>query len=116
MHPTWARILVTMPLFVLSALPPTAGAAVVLPTNFINETIVAGLDQPTSFAILPDQRVLVTEQVSGKVRLIVQGHIAGVDPVLVVPSINTTGGERGLQSIAVDPGWPGRPYVYLCYT
>src|SRR5207249_7569340 len=30
--------------------------------------------------------------------------------------LNTVGNERGLQSIAVDPGWPGRPYVYLCYT
>src|SRR4029079_10063408 len=27
-----------------------------------------------------------------------------------------TGAERGLLSIAVDPGWPARPYVYVHHT
>ena len=32
---------------------------------------------------------------------------------LTVPSLNATGLERGFQGMAVDPGWPGRPYVYF---
>jgi glucose/arabinose dehydrogenase len=30
--------------------------------------------------------------------------------------VNTSGGERGLLSIAIDPGWPQRSLVYAYYT
>jgi glucose/arabinose dehydrogenase len=94
----------------------TAHADVVLPDNFVNEVIVEELDQPTSMAFLPDGRVLLTEQRNGKVRMVVNGHIASTDPIFAVPLLNTGGYERGLEGIAVDPRWPLRPYVYLYYT
>ena len=95
----------------LAAVPATA--AVRLPDDFVNEVLLTGLNQPNSMAFLPDGRLLFTEQRTGKVRLVVNGHLAATDPVLVVPQLNAGGYERGLQGIAVDPRWPSRPYVYL---
>ena len=93
-----------------------AHGVVVVPGGFVNDTLVTGLDSPTSMAFLPDGRLLVTEQRTGFVRLVVNGHIAAGDPVLAIPDVNATGYERGLQGVAVDPGWPARPYVYFSYT
>jgi len=108
-------------LLALALLVPAAGipgtaAAIDLPPDFTNDVIVGTLDEPNSFAFLPDGRVLVTEQRTGNVRLLVDGAIAATDPVLVVPSLQTVGYERGLQGVAVDPAWPARPFVYLAYT
>jgi glucose/arabinose dehydrogenase len=88
----------------------------IVPTNFVNDILVGALHQPTSFAFLPDGRVLLTEQRTGKVRLIVNNnHVAATDPVLTVPSLVSTGNEQGLLAIAIDPAWPTKPYVYLYY-
>src|SRR5262249_2021652 len=91
-------------------------AAVRLPTGFVNDILLTGLDEPNSMAFLPDGRLLFTEQRTGAVRLVVGGHIAASDPVLIVPGLVSLDYERGLQGVAVDPGWPGRPYIYLYYT
>jgi len=85
-----------------------------LPSGFTDQLVANGLSQPTSFAFLPDGRVLVTEQTTGRIRLIVGGTTVSA-PVATVTSL-TTGAERGLLSIAVDPGWPARPYVYVHHT
>lgn len=99
----------------LSASVPPAHAAVQVPSGFADEIVVEGLNEPNSMAFLPDGRLLVTEQRTGKVRLIVDGHVAATDPILTVPDLNAVGYERGLQGVAVDPGWPARPFVYLFY-
>jgi glucose/arabinose dehydrogenase len=90
-----------------------AAAVVSVPTDFTNDLIVGGLSQPISFAFLPDGRILFTEQKTGRIRMIVNGHIAATNPVYQVPAVNITGQERGLLGIAVDPEWPTRPYVYF---
>jgi glucose/arabinose dehydrogenase len=94
----------------------TAHPMVQVPENFVSETIVAGLDLPNSMAFLPDGRLLFTELKSGRVRLLVNGHLAATDPALTVEHLVGLGYERGLQGIAVDPGWPARPYIYVYYT
>ncbi|HET9325617.1 MAG TPA: PQQ-dependent sugar dehydrogenase, partial [Candidatus Eisenbacteria bacterium] len=83
--------------------------------SFVDETVVSGLNQPNGMAFLPDGRLLVTELTTGKIRMIVNGHVASTDPMITVDSV-TTGVERGLQGIAVDPRWPTFPYVYVGYT
>lgn len=88
-------------------------AAVDVPDNFVHETLVTGLSEPNSLASLPDGRLLFTEQRTAKVRMVVNGHLAATDPLLVVPNVNSSGYERGLQGIAVDPQWPQRPYLYF---
>lgn len=100
----------------LAAYAAPANGEVRVPDGFVSETMVTGLEQPNSMAFLPDGRVLFTEQKTARVRMVVNGQLATTDPVLTVDNVETNGYERGLQGIAVDPGWPTRPYVYLYYT
>lgn len=88
--------------------------AATLPTNFSDQLVASGLNMPTSLAFLPDGRALVTEQNSGAIRMVVGSTVTGA--LVIVPSLNTDGYERGLLSIAVDPQWPSRPYVYVHHT
>jgi len=113
-----ARLAILAVLAVAWGLTAPAHAQPALPTGFIDETVVSGLDQPNGMAFLPDGRILITEQYTGKIRLIVNGHVASTDPAVTVDSVNTAGanGERGLEGIAVDPRWPTFPYVYVAYT
>jgi glucose/arabinose dehydrogenase len=97
------------------AIAPPVAAQFALPTQFVDEQVIGGLDVPVGMACLPDGRILVVEQVNARVRLIVNGALAATDPVLTVADVNINGSERGLLGIAVDPGWPARPYIYLQY-
>lgn len=109
------RIALAAALAVLSFCAPRLRADVTLPTGFVDDTLLTGLSGPTSMAFLPDGRLLITEQRTGWVRLFVNGHIAATDPVLVVPELSAEDYESGLQYVAVDPGWPERPYAYFYY-
>lgn len=100
----------------LLLLAPVAAHAVVrVPTNFENEIIAFGLSEPNSMAFLPDGRILVTEQRTGRIRMVVGSLIASKDPALQVMNVEAGGYEQGLQGIAVDPAWPDRPYIYIFY-
>jgi len=92
-----------------------AAAVVQVPANFVNETLATGLNEPNSFAFLPDGRLLFTEQRTGNVRLFANGHVSATI-LVTVPSLESAAYERGLQGVAVDPAWPARPYVYLYYS
>ena len=97
-----------------AALAHAAGGTV--PTNFTDSLVLSGLRFPVGMTTLPDGRVLFTEQFTARVRLIVSGALAATDPVCTVPDVrNNPNSEQGLLGIAVDPGWPGRPYVYVYY-
>ena len=87
-----------------------------VPTGFHDELLAGGLNWPVAIALLPDGRVLVTEQFSGRIRLVVNGAISVVDPVCTVPGVrNNPSSEQGLLGLAIDPQWPSRPYVYVHY-
>ena len=64
-----------------------ARAQASLPAGFRDQPIVGGLRYPTGFAFLPDGRCLFVEQLSGRVRLIVNGVIASTDPVCTIPDV-----------------------------
>ncbi len=105
------KLLLTLLLALAVSAP--ARAEVRLPDAFADELVVSGLASPTGMAFLPDGRLLVVEQKTGALRLVVRDALAPVDPVGIVPQVHGRGGERGLLGIAVDPGWPSRPYVYV---
>ena len=98
----------------LGAAEPVARAA--LPTGFADEVVKSGLSQPASFAFLPDGRILVVEQVTKRIRLVVGGGFGATDPMHTIVDVNTSGNERGLLGIAVDPGYPARPYIYVYFS
>ncbi|MGH8005044.1 MAG: PQQ-dependent sugar dehydrogenase, partial [Limisphaerales bacterium] len=86
--------------------------AATVPTGFIDQLVVGGLSQPSAFAFVPDGRVLFTEQKTRRIRMIVNGAVSTTDPLMTIADVNTAGNEQGLLGIAIDPGWPARPYVY----
>lgn len=96
----------------IGVLPVCAWAQGVVPTGFSDQLVAAGFTQPVGIAFLPDGRLLVVEQRSARIKLIRIGPPIAVDTVGTVPATNSAAFERGLLGIAVDPGWPARPYLY----
>lgn len=99
-------------LVLVCPVPSCARAQGTIPTGFTDELIADSLSQPVGIALLPDGRVLVIEQRSARIKLIRIGPPVTVDSVGTVPGVNSVANERGLLGIAVDPGWPARPYLY----
>jgi glucose/arabinose dehydrogenase len=94
---------------------PATVPAVTLPDHFAAEVIPPGthFNQPTTFAFLPDGRILVAEK-RGVVRMVEHG-VKLVPPVWDGSTEVLTQGDRGLIGLAVDPDFLARPYLYLLY-
>lgn len=77
------------------------------------EEVAAGLEAPWGLAFLPDGSALVAQRDSAEVvRVSPDGAVTGVGTVEgAAPN-----GEGGLLGLAVDPGFPGEPYVYAYHT
>jgi glucose/arabinose dehydrogenase len=88
-------------------------AEIVLPAGFVDRA-VASVPSPTSFAITPDGRILVTTQ-PGAVRVIVNGQLRAQAALNLTPSI-CSNSERGMLGIAVDPQFTQNGFVYIYYT
>jgi len=111
------RLMIFLALTVLIGLQiPGPLQAATVPTDFSDQSVKSGFSQPVGFAFLPDGRALVIEQVTAQIRLVVNGSFGTTDPLVTVPSVNTSGNERGLLGIDVDAGWPARPYIYIYYS
>lgn len=89
-------------------------AAVSLPGGFAVETLVAGLNFPTSFAFLPDGRILIAEK-RGVVRVYKGGALLTAPLIDITDHVNDYW-DHGLLSIAPDPNFATNGYLYLLYT
>lgn len=74
--------------------------------------VVSGLFLPTTLAFLGPDDFLVLEKSTGQVKRVVGGAVQGVVLDLAV----NFGSERGLLGIALQPGFPDDPGVYLYWT
>jgi glucose/arabinose dehydrogenase/PKD repeat protein len=86
------------------------------PPGFVDE-LVATLnphDIPTGIALTPDGRVLITLQ-TGQLRIVQNGALLPT-PALNLAGAICTDGERGLQSVAVDPGFAANSRIFVYYT
>jgi glucose/arabinose dehydrogenase len=85
-----------------------AGAARTRP-----ELLVGHLAAPTNMAIAPDGRIFLTEQQTGDIRIVEDGRLLPqpFDHLDVV-----AGAETGLLGIALHPGFPDQPWVYVYYS
>src|SRR3989344_878662 len=102
---------------ILSLLIYASPAKATPPTDFINETLLTGLNEPTAIQFLPDGRMLILSRY-GSIRVAQPGAIQ-VDPTPffdLTSVTNTSQGERGLTGIALDPGFLTNGFVYLFYT
>ncbi|MDQ3705404.1 MAG: NPCBM/NEW2 domain-containing protein [Chloroflexota bacterium] len=93
---------------------PEGNSPPILPPGFVQVPLLSGLNFPTSFAILPDGRILVAEK-SGLVLVYKDGA------VLATPMLDLRGQvndywERGLIEVAVDPNFETNHYIYVYYT
>jgi glucose/arabinose dehydrogenase len=87
-----------------------AGPAVVDP-NLGVRTVVSGLVTPSTMAFLGPNDFLVLEKNTGEVKRVVNG----VPTTVLNLSVNNAS-ERGLLGIALHPGFPTNPGVYLYWT
>lgn len=99
---------------------PAARAPAALHPGFQASTIASGLSQPAGLAFAPDGRLLVAEK-TGHLRLVKDGALVAtpfLDVADLVPSPARfdDDSERGLLGVAVDPGFPAMPFVYLYYS
>lgn len=91
-----------------------------LPTGYRLEVLLDGLSLPTSLAATPDGRLLVTEQETGRVRIVQDGRLLDEPwfelPVFTALEEDFIAQELGLVTIAVDPLFDENGFVYIYYT
>ena len=84
-----------------------------LPQGFVDELVVGGMTRPVGMAFLPDARILVLEQQTGRILVVAGGGLAVAGTITNVVATMT---EQGALGITVDPLWPNWPYIYVSYT
>lgn len=106
-----ARI-VLYPLIVYFLLNMSFAAEAAPPSGFVTQHIATGLALPTDMALAPDGRIFITLK-NGDVRIVQNDEIIP-SPALSLPV--STGGDRGLLSIVLDPNFAANNFAYLLYT
>lgn len=92
----------------------TSLAAQTVPTGFMVDTLVSsGLATPNDHCFLPDGRCLIANS-AGSVA-IYAGTSTAAPTIGTVPNVES-GGERGLLSIAADPGFATNGQIYVYYS
>lgn len=89
----------------------TLAAASGLPTEFERTVLVSGLDQPLDFRFLPNDLGILIAEKNGAIKLFHDDH---VQTVITLPT--SSGGERGIGGIEVDPNFETNHYIYASYT
>ncbi|MGY1728478.1 PA14 domain-containing protein [Geodermatophilus sp. SYSU D01062] len=93
----------------------TAPAAAAPQAGFTDTTAFSGLVNPTAVRFAPDGRVFVAEK-RGTIQMY---DGLGDTTATQVADLRTevhNFWDRGLLGLAVDPGFPARPYLYALYT
>jgi glucose/arabinose dehydrogenase len=104
--------LVAATAFALAAPAATQAAPAVVDPNLGVRTVVGGLTTPSTMAFIAPNEFLVLEKNTGAVKRVVNGVVQGT---VLDLSINFAS-ERGLLGIALHPGFPMNPGVYLFWT
>src|SRR4029453_11554419 len=109
----------TLPLVAVLSTASSLFAAV--PSGFQDTTVASGISAPAALGFAPDGRLFVAEKASGRLRLLKKGAPAAtpfldVNQVLQAPLTLDSYSERGLLGVAVDPGFPAVPFVYVYYS
>ena len=110
-----AAILVAICLISPVAGNPPAVRAAALPAGFQETTVISGLNAPTVVRFAADGRVFVAEK-SGIIKVF--DSLADTTPT-VFADLRTNVHDfwdRGLLGMALAPGFPADPYVYVLYS
>jgi glucose/arabinose dehydrogenase len=92
-----------------------AATAATLPTGFQEQVVFSGLTDPTNIEFAPDGRIFVAEK-GGKIKVFdnLADQTPDVFADLSVAVHNQW--DRGLLGLALAPGFPTDPSVYVLYT
>jgi endonuclease YncB( thermonuclease family)/PKD repeat protein/glucose/arabinose dehydrogenase len=96
------------------AAPATARAAT-YPIGFSERTVFSGLTNPTAVRFAADGRVFVAEK-SGLIKVFDSLSDSQPDVFADLRTQVHNFWDRGLLGLALDPGFPDNPYVYVLYT
>jgi cysteine-rich repeat protein len=79
--------------------------------------VATGLASPVAVAAPPGDpdRLFIVEQNSGQIKILKSGAVLGT-PFLNIGSLITSGGERGLLSVAFHPNYASNGFFYVNYT
>ena len=83
-----------------------------LPAGFEENLVVSGLYEPTSIAIAPDGRIFISEK-TDDIRIVKNGALLPT-PFLTLPVAVV--GERGIESVLLDPDFAQNGFVWVYYT
>jgi glucose/arabinose dehydrogenase len=100
---------------VAAVLVPGAAQARRLPFGFADRPLVRGLELPTSVALGKGSEMYVAEK-RGTIVRVDRAHNPSRVQVADLTDEVMSWGDRGLLSIALDPRYPERPYLYAAYT
>src|SRR5918994_905870 len=86
-----------------------------IPSGFSEEAVFTGLTQPTAVRFASDGRVFVAEK-SGLVKVF--DSLSDPSPTVFADLRTNVHNfwDRGLLGLALHPGFPAQPYVYVLYT
>ena len=92
-----------------------AAQAQPLQTGFTESVVFSGMTEPTDVAFAPDGRVFISEK-SGLIKVF--SSLNATTPTIAADLRTQVYNfwDRGLLSIALDPQFPIRPYLYALYT
>lgn len=79
------------------------------------QTVVSGLNQPTSIEFSPDGRNMYISEKSGLVKVRRDGNLRSTPFIDIRDQVNNVR-DRGLLDIAIHPDFENNPYVYLLFT
>ena len=83
--------------------------------NFVVDTLITGLAQPTQIVFTPDGRMLILQR-AGKVLVVpAGGNQPSPTPFLQLSSVATSD-ERGALGIVLDPNFATNGFFYVMYT
>ncbi len=83
--------------------------------GFQETTVFSGLEGPTAVRFAPDGRIFVAQKPGG---IRVFDGPSDTTPTTVAnlrPKVDHNW-DRGLLGLAIDPGFPARPFIYVLYT
>ena len=89
-------------------------SAIALPTGFQSTNAFSGLDLPMAVRFAPNGHVFVAEK-SGMIKAF--SGLSDTTPTTVADLRTETYNywDRGMMGLAVDPGYPSSPYIYVIY-
>ncbi|MEO8291794.1 MAG: PQQ-dependent sugar dehydrogenase [Actinomycetota bacterium] len=96
------------------AWPAVSAAPARAAVTFHDRPVAVGLRQPVAFTFAPNGRIFYVEKTTGEVHL--YNPASDQDRLFVtVPGVDAQG-ERGTLGIALHPGYPTQPFVYVYAT